>query len=114
VGRTHEEFQNCTLHLMGSDSSVGIALGCGLDDRGSGVRVPAGAGYYSLHYRVHNGSGAHPGPDLMGTRGYFPGGKAAEAYHSPPSSAEVKNVWSCISTSPIRLHGVVLSTALFT
>jgi tRNA U34 5-methylaminomethyl-2-thiouridine-forming methyltransferase MnmC len=32
-----------------------------------------------------------------------------EADHSPPSSAEVKNVWTCISTPSIRLHGVVLS-----
>jgi hypothetical protein len=32
-----------------------------------------------------------------------------EADHSPPSSAEVKNVWSYTSTPPIRLHGVVLS-----
>jgi len=43
-----------------------------------------------------------------------------EADHSPPSSAEVKNAWSCTSTPPyvftawclvkyrIRLHGVVL------
>jgi hypothetical protein len=31
----------------------------------------------------------------MGTRGSFPGGKA---YHSPPSSAEVKNAWSYTST----------------
>jgi hypothetical protein len=31
-----------------------------------------------------------------------------EADHSPPSSAEVKNAWSYISTPPIRLHGVVL------
>jgi hypothetical protein len=29
--------------------------------------------------------------------------------HSPPSSAEVKNAWSYTSTSPIHLHGVVLS-----
>jgi hypothetical protein len=29
--------------------------------------------------------------------------------HSPPSSAEVNNTSSYISTSPIRLHGVVLS-----
>jgi hypothetical protein len=34
-----------------------------------------------------------------------------EAAHSPPSSAEVKNAWSYISTPPIRLHGVVLSYA---
>jgi hypothetical protein len=32
-----------------------------------------------------------------------------EAYHSPPSSVEVKNSWSCTSTPPVRLHGVVLS-----
>jgi hypothetical protein len=34
-----------------------------------------------------------------------------EADHSPPSSAEVKNAWSYTSTPPIRLHGVVLSSA---
>jgi hypothetical protein len=32
-----------------------------------------------------------------------------EADHSPPSSAEVKNVWRYTSTLPIRLHGVVLN-----
>jgi hypothetical protein len=32
-----------------------------------------------------------------------------EADHSTPSSAEIKNVWSYTSISPIRLHGVVLS-----
>jgi len=31
-----------------------------------------------------------------------------EADHSPPSSADVKNVWSYTFTSPIRLPGVVL------
>jgi hypothetical protein len=29
--------------------------------------------------------------------------------HSPPSSAEVRNAWSYISSPPIRLYGVVLS-----
>jgi len=32
-----------------------------------------------------------------------------EADHSPTCNAAVKNAWSCISTPPIRLHGVVLS-----
>jgi hypothetical protein len=32
-----------------------------------------------------------------------------EADHSRPSSAEVKNGWSCTSTLSIRFHGVVLS-----
>jgi hypothetical protein len=57
------------------DSSVGIALGYGLDDRSSRVRFPAWAGKFSLHHRVHNGSGAHPASYPVGTRGSFPGGK---------------------------------------
>jgi hypothetical protein len=59
------------------DSSVGIALGYGLDDRVSRVRFLAGAGNFSLHHRVQNGSGAHPASYSMSTRGSFPGGKAA-------------------------------------
>jgi hypothetical protein len=59
------------------DSSVGIALGSGLDDRGSRARFPAGAVTFSLHHRVQNGSGAHPASYSMDTKGYFPGGKAA-------------------------------------
>jgi hypothetical protein len=59
------------------DSSVGIALGYGLDDRGSRVRLPAGAGNFSLHHRVQNCSGAHPASYPRGTRSSFPGGKAA-------------------------------------
>jgi hypothetical protein len=69
-----------------------IALGYGLDDRGSRVRFPAGAGNFSLHHRLQNGSGAHPASYTVGTRGSFPGVKrpGCEADHSPPSSAEVK------------------------
>jgi hypothetical protein len=62
-----------------SDISVGIAQGYGLDDRGSRIRFPAGAGNFSLHHRVQNGSGAHPASYPMGTRGPFPGGEAAGA-----------------------------------
>jgi hypothetical protein len=61
----------------GSDSSVGIALGYGLEDRGSKDRFPAGVGNFSLHHRVQNGSGAHPASYPIGTRGSFLGGKAA-------------------------------------
>jgi hypothetical protein len=61
------------------DSSVGIALDCGLDDQDSRVRFPAGAGNFSLHHCVQNGSGAHPASYPMGTRDSFPGGKAAGA-----------------------------------
>jgi hypothetical protein len=58
-------------------SSVGIAPGCGLDDRGSRFRFPKRAGNFSLHHRIQNGSGAHTASYPMGTRGYFPRGKAA-------------------------------------
>jgi hypothetical protein len=58
-------------------SSVGIALGYGLDDLDSRFRFPAGAGNFSLHHRVQNSSGAHPASYPLGTRGSFSGGKAA-------------------------------------
>jgi hypothetical protein len=66
------------INNMSRDSSVGIALGYELDDWGSRVRFPAAAGNFSLH-RVQNGSGAHPASYLMGTKGFFAGGKAAGA-----------------------------------
>jgi hypothetical protein len=43
------------------------------------VRVPAGAGNFSLHHRVQTGSGAHSASYPMGTNGSFPGSKAAGA-----------------------------------
>jgi hypothetical protein len=65
--------------MLGRWISVGIALAYGLDERGSRVRFPAGAGNFSLHHRVQNGSEAHPASYPMGTRGSFPGGKAVGA-----------------------------------
>jgi hypothetical protein len=66
------------------------------------VRFPVGAGKFSLHYRVQNGSGAHPASYPMGTRGSFPGGKAAGGVkltthlHLVPRS---KNEWSYTFTA---------------
>jgi hypothetical protein len=69
-----------TTYIKDRDSSVGIALGYGLDNRGSMVRFSAGAGNFSLHHHcVQNGSGAYPASCTTGIRGSFPGGKAAEA-----------------------------------
>jgi hypothetical protein len=64
---------------MSRDSSVGIALGYVLESRGSRVRFPSGAGNFSLRHRVQNGSEAQPASYPMGSRGSFPGGKAAGA-----------------------------------
>jgi hypothetical protein len=41
---------------------------------------------YSSHHRVQNSSGAQPASYPMGTRGSFPGGKAARACSWPPTS----------------------------
>jgi hypothetical protein len=66
-----------TFHVSRSrDNSVGIALGYGLNDQSSKVRFPAGAGNFSLHHRIQNGSVAHPASYPMDTRGSSPGGKA--------------------------------------
>jgi hypothetical protein len=82
------------------DSSVGIALGYGLDDWGSRVRFPAGAGNFSLHHRVQNGSGAHPTSYPMGTKGPFPWRLGCEADLSHLSSAEVKECMELYLHSP--------------
>jgi hypothetical protein len=68
------------------DSSVGIALRYGLHDRGFRVWFLVGAGNFSLHHHVQNGSGAHPASYRMGTRGSFPGVKAAGAWSWPLTS----------------------------
>jgi hypothetical protein len=67
------------MESLSRDSSVGIVLGYGLDDRGFRARFPAGVGNFSLHHRVQNGSGAHAASYPMGTRGSFPWGKAVGA-----------------------------------
>jgi hypothetical protein len=67
------------LHRQSHDSSVGIALGYGLDDRGSRVRFLEGAGNLSFHRHVQNGSGAHPASCPLGARGSFSGGKVGGA-----------------------------------
>jgi hypothetical protein len=67
----------------------------GLDDRAIEVRSPTGAEDSSSSPCVQTGSGAYPASYPMGTGGSFLGGKARsgrDADHSPPSSAEVKNV----------------------
>jgi hypothetical protein len=63
-----------------------------MDDSGSRIRFPPGAGNFSLHHRVQNGSGAHQ-PPIQWVRGTLSLGvkrPGREADQSSPSSAEVK------------------------
>jgi hypothetical protein len=76
--------ENAILLWYTKDSSIKrdamtsiLALGYRLDDWGSRVRLPAGAGNFSLHHSVQNGSGVHPASYPMDTRGSFLRGKAA-------------------------------------
>jgi hypothetical protein len=79
--------RTATIYRESRDSSVHIALDYGMDDRDSRVRFPAEDGdNFSLHHHVQNGSGSHPASYRMGTRGSFPGGKAAGAWSWPLTS----------------------------
>jgi hypothetical protein len=74
------------------DSSFSIALGCGLDDRGSRVRFPAGMGIFLFTTASRTALGPtqspiHWIPGTLSLRLKRPG---READHSPPSNAEVK------------------------
>jgi hypothetical protein len=58
------------------------------------------------HHHVQPDSGTHSASYQMGSEGSYLKDKASRT--SPPSSAEVKNVWNYTSTPPIRFHGVML------
>jgi hypothetical protein len=79
----------CFNHAISITRGAGIAqwYSTGLWAGWSGVWIPAGAGNFALHHRVQTGSGAHPASYPMGTRGSFPGGKAAGAWRWPFTSA---------------------------
>jgi hypothetical protein len=70
--------------MKSRDSSVGIALGYGLDDRGSRVRFPAGAGNFLFTTPSTTALGPSQPPIQWVKR------LEREADHSPPSGAKVK------------------------
>jgi hypothetical protein len=78
--------QEVPFSIKSRDSSVGIVLGYGLDDRGFRFLFPSGAGNFFLHHRVQNGSGAHPALYPVRSRGSFPRGKAVGACSWPLTS----------------------------
>jgi hypothetical protein len=98
----HENISTVKCKGLGRPS-VGIALGYGLDDRGSRVRFPTGARNFSLHHRVRNGSGAHPASYPMGIPVVLSLGvkrSGGEADHSPPFNADVKKMHGAIPPLP--------------
>jgi hypothetical protein len=83
------------------DSAVSIATAYGLDDRWVEVWVPVDLEYFLVHI-VQTGTGAHPASYTMVTGDFSPGVKrpGRETDHSPPASAEVKNMWIYTSIPP--------------
>jgi hypothetical protein len=73
-----------------------------------GVGFPAGVGILLSNITSRSGLGIL-NIQFSGNWGLSPGVKQleCEAHHSPPASAQVKNVWSFTSTPPTHLHGVV-------
>jgi hypothetical protein len=86
-----------------------IALGYCLDGRGFDFRQGLGIFLFTTSCRLVWGP-THPPiqwiPGALSTGVKRP---RREDDHSTPSSAVVKNAWNCTSTSPIRLHSMVLS-----
>jgi hypothetical protein len=87
--KTHLLFQD--IFEGSDDSSVGIVLSYGLDDRGSRFGFPAGAGNFSLHHRVQTDLGPTQPPIQWVSGALSLGVKrpGREAEHSPLPSAEV-------------------------
>ena len=71
----------------------------------SGMRVSVGVRSF---YIVQNVRPALGPPSLGGYRCFIQGimQPGRDVDHSPPSSAEFKNEWSCISSSPVCLYGL--------
>jgi hypothetical protein len=92
--------KNC-LHFTwrSRDSTVGIAIGYGLDDRGIEVRVPVGSRISLLHV-VRPALGSTQSPIQWVSRALSQGVKrpGREADHSPPASVENKKMWIYTST----------------
>ena len=75
-----------------------------------GVRIPAGKKKFLFSETSWSALGqSHRG--VLSTRKKRP---EREIYHSPTSSAEIKNEWSHTPTLPIRLHRVPRDTFTFT
>jgi hypothetical protein len=84
------------------DSVVGTATGYGLNDSGVGVRVPVGSRNFSSPRRPDRLWGPTQPPIQWVPGALSPGFKrpGREAYHSPPTSAEIRKMWIYTSTPP--------------
>jgi hypothetical protein len=87
--------------IFGSrDSAVGIAIGCGLEDREVGVRVPVRLRIFSSPRRPERLWGP-PSLISLGYRRLFSRVRSGRGVKlTPPTSAEVNKTWIYTSTPP--------------
>jgi hypothetical protein len=88
------------MQLGSRDSVVGIVTGCGLDDRGFGVRVPVGSRIFSSSCRPNRLWGPNQPPIQWVPKALSPAVKrpGREADHSRPTRAtdERGSVHCCV------------------
>jgi hypothetical protein len=96
--------------MKSCNSSVGIALGYGLDYRVSMFDSRRGLGIFLFTTSSRTALGPTQPPIQWVLRALSLGLKrrGREADQSPPSSAEIKECVQLYRHSPVRLHGVVL------
>jgi hypothetical protein len=90
------------MSIRSQDSAVVITTSYGLEDRRVGVPVPVGPRIVSFPRLPDRLLGA-PNLQYYGYRGAISQGlqrSGREADHSPPASAEVKNMWIYTATPP--------------
>jgi hypothetical protein len=99
------------MRFKSRDSSVGIALGYGWTIGVLGFDSWQGLGIFlfTTASRTALEPTQPPIQWVTGTLSLELKQRGREADHLPPTSAKVKNAWSCISTPPIRLYAMVLS-----
>jgi hypothetical protein len=101
IAQSAAAFYKNKLGNVRRDSSVGIAAGYELDDRGVGVRVSG---------RVKNFLFSTASiPALRSTEPPIQWVPGREADHSPPASAEVKKMWLYTSTPPYAFMACLIS-----
>jgi hypothetical protein len=87
-------------------------VGYGLDERGFESRHGLEIFLFTTASRRSLGSTQPPIQWIPGALSLGVKRPRREADHSLPSSAEVKNAWNFTSTTPVCLHGVVLSYSI--
>jgi hypothetical protein len=123
---THWMYQYCVLYLawwwFSKPKHVAVIFSFSIDDQyiccvidwinyyinsllasWSRVQIPVGTSNFLFSITVQTNSGANSVSSSMGTRVLSQG---CEVDHSPQSSAEVKNEYSCTSTPLICLHSM--------